>query len=107
MLQKLKILYFRHFKLVGALGFCLSLYFINLFVIKGFDKINLYNLAVFFKLLGYCTTLGIEKLFFSSRSFYYKNLGFSYRRILGTLFLVDFAIFLLLLLTSWLWMSFI
>lgn len=67
MYQKLKILYLHHFKLVFVLNFCLSLFFLNLFYLKVFNKVNLYNLAIAFKLLGYATTVVIEKLFFGYR----------------------------------------
>ncbi|RZK00598.1 MAG: hypothetical protein EOO43_25135 [Flavobacterium sp.] len=106
MYQKLKILYLHHFKLVFVLNFALSLFFVHLFFEKGFDKVGLYNLIIAFKLLGYATTLAVEKLFFSYRIFYYYNLGISYRRILGTFFALEFGLFVLLLTFCWLWMSF-
>lgn len=106
MYQKLKILYLHHFKLVFFLNFCLSLFFLNLFYLKGFDKVNLYNLAIAFKLLGYATTVGIEKLFFGYRIFYYYNLNMSYRKVLGYFFLLDTFLFTSLLIFCWLWQSF-
>lgn len=107
MYQKLKILYLHHFKLVFVLNLALSLFWLNLFYLKGFDKINLYNLAIAFKLIGYATTVAIEKLFFSYRIFYYYNLGISYRRILGTFFGIEFGLFVLSLIICWLWMNFL
>jgi len=106
MYQKLKLLYLHHFKLVFVLNFALSLYFLNLFYLKGFDKVGLYNLIIAFKLLGYATTVAVEKLFFSYRIFYYYNLGISYRRILGTFFALEFGLFVLLVTFCWLWMNF-
>jgi len=107
MYQKFKTLYLHHFKLVFALNFALSLYFVNLFYLKGFDKVGLYNLAIAFKLLGYTATAAIEKLFFNRRIFYYYNLGISYRRLLGIFFLIDFIIFVCFILLCALWISFI
>ena len=107
MYQKLKILYLHHFKLVFVLNFAISLFFLNLFYLKGFDKVNLYNLAIAFKLIGYVVTFVIEKLFFSYRIFYYYNLGISYRRILGTFFTLDFGLFVSLLMLCWLWKIFL
>ena len=98
MLQKLKFIFIHHFKLVVFINFSYSIFFTYLFVIKGFDKVDLYNIAIVFKLIAYTVTIVIEKLFFSNRVFYYKNLGLSYRRVLGTYFGLDFIIFLLLLL---------
>ena len=106
MLQKLKFIYIHHFKLVAVLNFSLSLYLAFLFYLKGFDKVNLYNIAFALKLVAYATTVGIEKLFFANRSIYYRNFGLSYRRILGTFFAIDFISFLSLLLVCYLWMSF-
>ena len=107
MLQKLKFIYLHHFKLVAILNFSYTIFFTYLFVIKGFDKVDLFNIAIVLKLIAYTLTIVIEKLFFSNRVFYYKNLGLSYRRVLGTYFGLDFIIFLLLLLIFSLWMNFI
>jgi hypothetical protein len=107
MLQKLKFIYTNHFKLVAILNFSLSLYLAFLFLLKGFDKVNLYNIAFMLKLITYAATLGIEKLFFASRAVYYRNFRLSYRRILGTFFALDFFAFLSILLICYLWKSFI
>ena len=98
MFQKLKFIYLHHFKLVAFLNFSFSVYLAYLFLLKGFDKINLYNITIGWKMITYALTLGIEKLFFSNRVFYYKNLGLSSRRILGTYFGLDFIIFISLIL---------
>lgn len=107
MYHRLKILYFHHFKLVGVLNCCLSLFFVYLFVLKGFDKVNLYNLAIFFKLLAYGLTIAIEKLFFAQRAFYYRNLGISYRRLLGTFFSLDAIVFTSFMFIGYICRSFI
>ena len=107
MLQKLKFIYLHHFKLVAFLNFSFSIYFIYLFLLKGFDKVNLYNITIAWKMITYAFTLGIEKLFFSNRVFYYKNLGLSSRRILGTYFGLDFIVYISLLLICFLCKSFI
>jgi len=107
MYQKLKILYLHHFKLVFVLNFAVSLFFLNLFFEKGFDKITLYNLAIFFKLFAYAIALGAEKLLFSRRSFHYQNLALSYRRIFSTFYIFDFSFFVFLLTLTWLWKNFI
>lgn len=67
----------------------------------------LYNLAIFLKGLGYLITFGVERLFFSDRGFYFKNLSLSYRRLFIPLFTADFLIFLFLLCLTWLIRSFI
>ncbi len=107
MLQKLKFIYLHHFKLVTFLNISFSIYFTFLFLLKGFEKVNLYNIAIAFKLIAYALTLIIEKVFFSKRSIYYRNLGLSYRRILGTYFTLDFIIFISLLLICFVCKSFI
>jgi hypothetical protein len=107
MLKKLRFIYIHHFKLVIFLNFSLSLYLTYLFVLKDFDKVNLYNIAIALKLIGYAFTLTIEKLFFAQRSFYYRNLGLSYKRILGVFFGLDFLIFIVLLMFSYLCKSYI
>jgi len=106
MYQKLKIIYLHHFKFLIFLNLFLSLYLIQLFCLKGFDKVGLYNLAIFFKLVAFATTFGIEKLFFGKHIFYFQNLGLSYRKIFGIFYLLDFALFILLFLISWLWKSY-
>lgn len=107
MLQKLRFIYIHHFKLAAVLNFSLSFYLVFLFILKGFDKIGLYNIAFALKLIAYATTGGIEKLFFANRSIYYRNFKLSYRRILATFFILDFVTFLSILLSCYLWMSFI
>mgnify|MGYP006165628347 CR=1 FL=1 len=106
MLNKLRFIFLHHFKLVAVLNFSLTLYLTYLFVLKGFDKVNLYNIAFALKLVAYVTTVAIEKLFFAYRSYYYRNLGFSYRKLLGLFFAFDFLLFISLLIISYLWMSF-
>jgi hypothetical protein len=107
MYQKFKTLYLHHFKLVFALNFALSLYFVNLFYLKGFDKAGLYQLAIGFKLLAYAATVVIEKLVFSRRIYYYYNLGIGYRKILGLFFAMDLGIFVSFLILCALWINFI
>lgn len=107
MYQKFKTLYLHHFKLVFALNFALSLYIVNLFYLKGFDKVGLYQLALGFKLLGYAATAIIEKLIFSRRIYYYYNLGIGYRKILGLFFGIEFGLFVCLLIFCALWINFI
>lgn len=107
MIRKLSIIYTRHFKLMLCLNFCLSLFFAYLFYRKGFNRVPLYNLAIFFKALGYLFTVTVEKFFFTDRNYYFKNQGISYRRLFTTLFSVDAMIFLLVLFMVWLYRSFI
>jgi len=97
MQSTLKTIYLHHFKLVLFLNFCLSLFFGYLFFLKGFDKAPLYSIALFFKLIAYGTTLSIEKLLFSQRRYYYRNLGLSYRRIFTVLYAAEFTLFISLL----------
>lgn len=107
MLLRLRFLYLHHFKLVALLNVSLSVFFAYLFIIKGFDKVNLYNIAFVAKLVAYSITLLAEKLLLAHRSFYYRNLGFSYRKLFGLFFGSDFFSFMLMLLCSWVWMNFI
>ena len=107
MFQKLKFIYLHHFKLIAFLNFSFSVYLAYIFLLKGFDKINLYSITIAWKIITYALTLGIEKLFFSNRVFYYKNLGLSNRRILGAYFGLDFIVYILLLLICFLCKSFI
>lgn len=97
MYAKLKFIYIHHFKLIIFLNFGLSLFFSYLFFLKGFDKIPLYSIALFFKLIGYATTFAIEKLLFSQRKYYYLNMGLSYRRLFSVLFGIDFVVFVFML----------
>lgn len=106
MLKKLKFIYIHHFKLVTVLNFSLSIYLVFLFILKGFDEVDLYNIAFALKLIAFTGTLAIEKLFFAKRSIYYRNFNLSYRRILGTFFILDFIVFLSLLLMCYVWMNF-
>ncbi|HTM97464.1 MAG TPA: hypothetical protein VL088_01915, partial [Pedobacter sp.] len=65
--------------------------------LKGFDKAPLYSIVLFFKLIGYVTTVSIEKMLFNQRSYYYRNLGLSYRRIFAVLFSFEFMLFVFVL----------
>lgn len=107
MMNKFSIIYAKHFKLILCLNFCLSLFFAYLFYRKGFNQVSLYNLAIFFKGIGYLFTATVEKVFFTNRSYYFKNLGISYRRLFGVLFVFDLIIFVLMLFALWLLRSFI
>lgn len=107
MLQRLSFVYLHHFKLVALLNLGISIFLTYLFLAKGFDKVNLYNISMAYKLVAYVLTLMIEKLIFTKRSIYYRNLGLSYRKLLGVFFGLDFFCFLLMLISSWLWMNFI
>lgn len=107
MLQKLKFIYLHHFKIFAFLNFGFTIYLVYLFLLKGFDKVNLYNIVIAFKLITYAFTLVIEKLFFSKRSIYYRNLGLSCRKILGVYFSLDFIIFISLVLICFLCRNFI
>lgn len=107
MIHKLSIIYTRHYKLMLCLNFCLSLFFAYLFYRKGFDRIPLYNLAIFFKAVGYLFMIAVEKVFFIRRNYYFKNQGISYQRLFAVFFSVDFMVFLLLLFMVWLCRSFI
>ncbi|MCY1532960.1 hypothetical protein D9M68_682620 [compost metagenome] len=107
MIDRLRFIFERHFKLMLALNISLSLFLCALFYIKGFDKTLLYTIALFNKGIGYAVTIAIEKLFFGKRSFYYKNLGISYGRLFSMFFILDVLIFITLLLCAWLLRSFI
>lgn len=107
MLKKLKFIYLHHFKIFAFLNFSFTIYLVYLFLLIGFDKVNLYTIVVAFKLITYAFTLVIEKLFFSKRSIYYRNLGLSYRKILGVYFILDFIIFISLILICFLCRNFI
>lgn len=106
MLQRLKFLYVRHFKLAALLNVSTSIFLTYLFVSKGFDRVNLYNIAFAAKFTAYGITLFAEKLLFAYRSYYYRNLGFSYRKLFGLFFGLDFLGFILMLICAWLWMNF-
>lgn len=107
MFQKLKFIYLQHFKIFVFLNFGFTIYLVYLFLLNGFDKVNLYNLVIALKFITYAFTLFIEKLFFSKRSVYYRNLGLSYRKILGVYFSIDFIILISLISICFLCKNFI
>jgi lipoprotein signal peptidase len=101
MYLKLKSIYFQHFKFAIALNLSISLFFLMLFISKGFDHYPLYMLMLFFKAGGYIIDVVVEKFFFAARSFHYKNMGFSYRKIFGILFATDFILLIMVILISY------
>ncbi|SMD09305.1 hypothetical protein SAMN04488101_112112 [Pedobacter nyackensis] len=98
MYLKLKSIYFQHFKFAIALNLSISLFFLMLFISKGFDHYALYMLTLFFKAGGYIIIVAIEKIFSAKRSFHYKNMGFAYRKIFGILFSIDFVFLIIAIL---------
>ncbi|MDQ7949200.1 MAG: hypothetical protein REI78_13260 [Pedobacter sp.] len=107
MIKKLRFIYIHHFKLMACLNLSLSIYLTYLFTFKGFNHIDLYEIVIAFKLIGHGLTLLIEKLFFSGRSFYYRNLGLSYTRIFTVFYGLDGIVFCLLFYLNYLCRSFI
>ena len=97
MLKKLWFLYSNHFKAIISLNIFVSLFFSYLFLLKGFDKINLYYFAVLFKSGGYALSVLLEKVIFPERKYFYRNLRISYRKIFFILFMPDFIIFMVML----------
>lgn len=95
---KLKSIYFQHFKFAIVLNLSISLFFLILFISKGFDHYALYMLMLLFKAGGYIIVVAIEKFFSPERSFHYKNMGFAYRKIFGILFVFDFFLLIIAIL---------
>lgn len=106
MLKKIIFLYYQHFRFIIALNIVVSIYFTYLFWDKGYTHYPLYMLALLFKLIAYAISIFVEKLFFESRSYHYRNLRFSYRILFSGIFLVDFLLFATLLLITGTWKSF-
>jgi len=100
MFKRLLFIYSHHFRLALALNLFVSSYFTWLMWIKGFGYYNLYMLALLFKAIGYGITVLVEKLFFESREYYFRNLGLSYRQLFSILFSADFLLFLSFIMIS-------
>lgn len=106
MLKRIFFIYAQHFKFTIALTLFVSLYFILIFWSKGYNHYPLYMLALFFKAIAYGLSLLVEKTFFEARAYHYRNLGFGYRRLFGTLFWLDLLLFVCMILFSYLCKSF-
>ena len=100
MLKKIAFLYQQHFKFIVALNLFVSICFVTIFWNKGYNHYPLYMLALMLKLVSYGISIAIEKMFFQSRSFHFRNLGFSYRMLFGWLYAIDFLFFIVILLIS-------
>lgn len=100
MLKKITFLYQQHFKFIVLLNLFVSICFVIIFWNKGYNHYPLYMLALMLKLVSYGISTAIEKLFFQSRSFHFRNLGFSYRMLFGWLYAIDFLFFIMILLIS-------
>jgi hypothetical protein len=103
MFDRLKIILFRHFKLIILLNMGLSLFFVKLFYDNGFDQYPLYMLMVFNKALLYVFSFVLEMVIFpKSRAYYFRNMDYSYRKLFGILIQIDWFFLLLFYLTGWL-----
>jgi hypothetical protein len=103
MFDKLKIILLRHFKLIILLNMGLSLFFVKLFYDNGFDQYPLYMLMVFNKALLYIFSIVLEIVMFpKSRAYYFRNMGFSYRKLFGILIKIDVFFLLFFYFTGWL-----
>jgi len=100
LVSRLYFTYRQHFKLIIGLNLFVGIYFTGLFWLKGYHHYPLYILALFFKVVTYAISVGIEKLFFQNRAYHYRNLGFSYRMLFGYLYILDFLFFIVLFLIS-------
>jgi hypothetical protein len=107
MFYKLKTIYLAHFKVSILLNLWVSLYFLYFFWKTGFDNHSLYTLTLFFKAIAYGAGLAVEKLLSPQREFYYRNMGISYRRLFGILYLSDLFVFIALLIIAALCRNFI
>lgn len=106
MLKKLFFIYAQHFKFTIALSLFVSVYFILIFWSKGYKHYPLYMVALLFKAIAYGLSLLVEKTFFEARAYHYRNLGFGYRQLFGTLFSLDLLLFACMILLSYLCKSF-
>lgn len=77
------------------------------FVINGFDKPGAYIMGIFMKPIGWIFSIALEHLFLKKQSYFYKNMGLGFRKILINIILYDMAILLLITLICFLCRNFL
>ena len=107
MYYKLKTIYLSHFRLRLLLNLTVTCYFAYIFYLKGFDKYPLYMVVIICKMIGYLVSVSIERMFFSKRHYYYRNMGLGYTTVFGWLLILDITLFLIIFTLAHLWSNYI
>jgi len=101
MFSKIRKLYFPLFYTLILFNVFISVFPLALFWKFGFNAPPIYFLALFIKLIGYALSILAEKWLNANRSFFFRNLGLSYRHLFLWLFSIDLLYLLFFLLICW------
>ena len=77
------------------------------FVINGFDKPGAYVMTLIMKPIGWAFSIAFERLFLKKQSYFYKNMGLGFRRILTNIILHDMIIFIMITLICFICRNFL
>ncbi len=76
-------------------------------ILNGFKQPGIYSLALFLKLIGWSFSIGIYFMFYLPTSYFFKNQGIGFKKIMTNLVLYDLIIFIGILIISWLCKDFL
>lgn len=85
----------------------LSILIAIFFIIDGINMPAPYAMILFIKPIGWAFSIVIERFFLQKHSYFYKNMGIGFRKILGNIILYDIAILILIITTSLLCRNFL
>ncbi len=88
------------YKPIIAWNILVSLVVSLFFVINGFSLVGLYVFVIFLKLIGYGSSIAFNQFFLTSSSYFYKNLGINFRRIMINIIIYDIIVFIAILIIA-------
>ena len=77
------------------------------FVINGFDKPGAYLMALIMKPIGWGFSIVFDCLFFKKQSYFYKNMGLGFRKILTNIIFYDLIIFTVIIIICFICRNFL
>jgi hypothetical protein len=70
------------------------------FILNGFQEPGIYSFAIFIKLIGWAFSIGIYFMFYLSTSYFFKNQGIGFKKVMANLVLYDLIVFIGILIIS-------
>ena len=77
------------------------------FILNGFQQPGIYSFAIFLKLTGWAFSIGIYFMFYLPTSYFFKNQGIGFKKIMANLVLYDLIFFIGILIISWICKDFL
>jgi len=77
------------------------------FILNGFKEPGIYSFALFIKFIGWLFSFAIYFMFYLSTTYFFKNQGIGFKKIMTNLVLYDTLIFIIILIVIFLCQSFL